>query len=93
MKKLLKGTRQVMTENNHYLNLKYYLVETNYFEQGTSNTAYGIEIMKEFNGQIETDIVQKITSHKDEVMQIIDKLISNTVTPMGMVLAIDELCS
>lgn len=93
MKKLLTGTRQVMTEDSHYLNLKYYLVETNYFEQGTSNTAYGIEIMKELNGEIETDIVQKITSHKDEVMQMIDKLIANTVTPMGMVTAIDELCS
>ncbi|QUI21997.1 hypothetical protein HZI73_06640 [Vallitalea pronyensis] len=93
MKKLLKGTRQVITEDNHYLNLEYYLVETNYVEQGTSNTAYGIEIMKEFNGEVETDIVQKITSHKDEAMQIMDKLIANTVTPMSMVIAIDELCS
>lgn len=93
MKKFLKGTRQVLTEDHKYLNLQYYLTETDYYEKGTMRTAYGIEIMKEFGGEVETDIVQKITNHKEDVMQIMDKLIANTVTPMGMVIAIDELCS
>ncbi|GKX27946.1 hypothetical protein SH1V18_04260 [Vallitalea longa] len=91
MKKRLQGTREVVTENNHIINLEYYLIETPYYEKNSLKVAYGIEILKKDNKILESDIVSKITDCKDKVMIILNKLIANTVTPVGMVVAIDEL--
>lgn len=91
MKKYLKGTRLVNTQEYQNINLEYYLIESTYMETGLSKTAYGIEILKTTGELIETDIIQKITDSKQKAMEIINKLIANTVTPIGMVYAIDEL--
>lgn len=91
MRKYLKGTRLVDTEDCQIINLEYYLIESTYMEIGISKTAYGIEILKTAGELIETDIIQKLTYSKQKAMNIINKLIANTVTPIGMVYAIDEL--
>lgn len=91
MKKCLQGTREVITENDHIINLEYYLIETPYYEENVLKVAYGIEILKRDNNNLESDIVSKITDCKDKINMIINKLIANTVTPVGMAVAIDEL--
>ncbi|MCT4686527.1 DUF6514 family protein [Vallitalea sp.] len=92
MKKYLKGTRQVITENNRIINLEYYLVESTYYEKDKAKIAYGIEILKRDNcNHLESDIVSKVTDSKDKIINIINKLIANIVTPVGIVCAIDEL--
>ncbi|WP_113671929.1 DUF6514 family protein [Vallitalea guaymasensis] len=92
MKKYLEGTRQVITENNLIINLEYYLVESTYYEKDETKVAYGVEILKRDNfNYLESDIVSKVTDSKDKIINIINKLIANIVTPVGMVCAVDEL--
>lgn len=92
MKKSLQGIRKIITESNHIINLEYYLIETPIYEKDTEKLVYGIEIIKEDDSNyLESDIISKITECKNEIMRIINKLIANTVTPVGMVTAIDEL--
>ncbi|QUH28321.1 DUF6514 family protein [Vallitalea guaymasensis] len=92
MKKYLEGTRQVITENNLIINLEYYLVESTYYEKDETKVAYGVEILKRDNfNYLESDIVSKVTDSKDKIINIINKLIANIVTPVGMVCVVDEL--
>lgn len=92
MKKYLKGTRQIITENNLSINLEYYLIESTYYDKDETKVAYGVEILKrdDYN-YLESDIVSKVTDSKDKIIAIINKLIANIVTPVGMVYAVDEL--
>ncbi|MCT4542316.1 MAG: DUF6514 family protein [Vallitalea sp.] len=91
MKKYLKGTRQAITDESIVIYLEYYLIESIYYEKEKTKTAYGIEVLMKNNEYYETDIVEKITNQKEKVLEMINKIIGNMVTPVGLIYAIDEL--
>lgn len=91
MKRYLEEVKEVRTEDNKSLHLEYYLIESVYYEKGIAKTAYGVEIMNRANRYIESEVIEKITNSKDKIYEILNKLITNAVTPTSMVYAVDEL--
>ncbi len=72
---------EVSKGNNKELNLEYYLLasETN------ATVTYGIQIslLKE-NGESETVIIPDVLASKPNMMELINRLYSNSVTPVSV---------
>ncbi len=85
----LIGTRNLMVCTDNVI-LEYYLVE-DYKESVQDKKLYGIQLNKSIGNVIEKEIIEAITYSKEITMKIISKLISNDVTPFGMVEVVDDL--
>ncbi|NLK20854.1 MAG: hypothetical protein GX308_01940 [Epulopiscium sp.] len=94
--KFLEGTRNCTTPEGEIIQLEYYLLENQGTEIGSIIKNYGIEIVKKRShfGEtiyIETDKIECLTYDKEKAKEIINKLISNSVTPISMLYIIDDL--
>jgi uncharacterized protein (DUF2267 family) len=90
----LIGERNVKLENQMEMVLKYYLVEGPSKEQGDMDRSiflYGIKIEKQFGRIVESEEVEALSYSKEVVLQLIQKLIECTVTPITLVEVVDEL--
>lgn len=92
----LIGTREIEDSLKHSMKLEYYLIE-DFGKQDKEVPVYGICIKKLFveNGKEleEQETTEGLSYSKEIVMQMIDKLISNSVTPVSMVEIVDNLIS
>jgi hypothetical protein len=72
------------------MNLEYYLLESDgHYYENENYKMYGIEIIKnELDNQhsavIESNAIYDISMNKDAVSEILNKLVSNQVTPIGL---------
>lgn len=92
----LEGTK-ILEIDEHEVELSYYLTECRKKENKDS-TLYGIQIEKRDSGNVEIESSGCITYSKEIVLQMIHKLMENTVTPITLLYIIDdfvtkELCS
>ena len=92
----LKGTKKLQLENHHEILLSYYLME--WRKKEDKKTLYGIQIEKKDGENIETENSGCLSYSQDFVLQLIHKMMENTVTPITMLYVIDdviteELCS
>lgn len=90
-----------ITDEETNLILDYYLIEDSKLPK-ENIILYGIKINKYTNMQrdsiLESNFVSGITTSKITIITLLDKLVDNTVTPIGMYDAIDDyitlnLCS
>jgi len=72
------------------MNLEYYIIETDALSRNDSElNLYGIQVVKKevdkFNSVLtETELVTDISSDKEGVKEILDKLVRNKVTPVAL---------
>ncbi|HHW31820.1 MAG TPA: hypothetical protein GXX20_09150 [Clostridiaceae bacterium] len=89
-------------ENNKekdLMELEYYLTESDEFEPDEIESynleidkQYGVEIVKIVNGtMIENKLIKNLTNCRDQALEVLKKLIYNTVTPMSMLPILDDL--
>lgn len=70
--------------------LKYFLIESEIYLEGEKHISYGMEIVKEFSGEIENSSVDSVTTNPFYMEQIIEKMRENTVTPVHLVDVIEN---
>lgn len=92
----LEGTKTLKLDE-HEVELSYYLTECRK-KENKDNILYGIQIEKNDSGNTEIESSGCISYSKEIVLQMIHKLMENTVTPITMLYIIDdfvteELCS
>ena len=76
------------------LELEYYLVESDVdmTEDIPEEKTYGIEIVKKTeNRNIENEMIRNLCYNKGCAMDILNKLVYNTVTPVELPFVIDDL--
>jgi len=72
------------------MNLEYYIIETDTLRQNNNElNLYGIQVVKtevdKLNSVVtETELVPNISSDKEGVKEILDKLVRNKVTPVAL---------
>lgn len=74
--------------------LEYYLLESEMDDpdQGTIQTAYGVEIVKRMgDGSAENKRYEKIYTNRQKVLDLIGLLAANTVTPLSLPYILDDL--
>ncbi|NLJ88762.1 MAG: hypothetical protein GX327_08355 [Epulopiscium sp.] len=94
--KYLEGTRNCSTLDGEIIQLEYFLLEKEGNDGNNSMKTYGIEIVKKksFLGKAictETDQIDCLTHEKEIAKEIINKLISNSVTPITMSYIINDI--
>lgn len=94
--KFLEGTRNCRIPNGGLIQLEYFLLEKENEQIDNITKTYGIEIVKKCNhfGETiytETDQIECLTCKKEKAQEIINKLISNSVTPISMLYIIDDM--
>lgn len=92
MKKLhLVGTQVLELESNKTMNLRYYLTECHKADNSAVQY-YGVQIeKKEEADSPEVEWVDYISSSKDIVLNMVEKLAKHTVTPISMVTIVDDI--
>lgn len=86
----LEGTKSLRLEDQHEIELSYYLMESR--KKGNKeSTLYGIQIQKKDGENLEIENSGCISYSKEIVLQMIHKLMENTVTPITMLYVIDDL--
>lgn len=86
-KDILIKAQQVLMEDGNTCDISYYI--TSCF--GINNLiSYGIKIIKE-GDRSETEFTGPITSSKDWIIGICNRLAGNLVTPMGLIYAVDDI--
>jgi hypothetical protein len=76
------------------IKLEYYLVESDIGTSGDSDgdKVYGIEIIKKTEEEkLECEMVKNYSFSIDNAKMVLEKLASNTVTPMGLPFVLDDL--
>lgn len=81
------------------IELEYYLTESDEFEPDEIKSydykldkQYGVEIVKIVNGiKVENKLIKNLTCCREQALEVLKKLIYNTVTPMGMLPVLDDL--
>lgn len=98
IKYLEKKVELLPTDNSAELEtnikLEYYLVESDMgtIEDTPSDKVYGIEIIKKTEEEkLECEMVKNYSCSIDNVKLVLEKLASNTVTPMGLPFVLDDL--
>ena len=79
---------------NKPMELEYYLIESEAYEidDFRIEKVYGVEIVKkDGESQLESNFVRDLSSSRDGVRSILDLLIKNTVTPVGLPFIIEDL--
>lgn len=94
--KYLEGTRNCSTPEGEIIQLEYFLLEKEGNDIGNFMKTYGVEIVKKSNffGKTvctETDQLDCLTYEKEVAKEIINKLISNSVTPISMSYIINDI--
>lgn len=88
--KTLMRTKFVEFSKENKIKLDYYLVT----EWKENQKYYGIMITKtDFNDVMESEETGALTESEIEAMDVLNILIRNDVTPMGLVESVDELMS
>lgn len=92
-RKYLQGTRYIRVDQESY-ELHYFLVA----EEVRDYQVYGIEIVKTLQIgdkqlQSESESVQGISDDRNEVEEMINRLIAGIVTPVALVEVLDQLVS
>lgn len=80
----------VLLDDAHNMKLDYSLTEK-VFETDQKTPYYGAKITKYLGDTVESDEVCGISTSKDFVISIIQKLYQHEVTPISMVEIVDEL--
>jgi len=85
---LLNETDLVGVTNGNKIMLEYYEIKKRSIEKTKLKTFYGIEIVKKEYGKdeikCEKNSVNKISTNENKIINIIEKLKSNKVTPIGL---------
>lgn len=85
---------EINSMTGNVLELEYYLVESDFKEEESSEMikGYGIEIIKKENGVFqESIIVKNIYCLRDNSESLVRKLLENTVTPVSLPYILDDL--
>ena len=83
-------SNEVLLEDARVMKLDYSLIEKSLGEN-YSECYYGIKITKYLDDLSETDEVSGISTSKETVVSVIQKLCQYQVTPISMIEAVDEL--
>lgn len=81
-------------EINKGMEIEYYLLESECLgsEAVYGQKVYGIEIIKKTEEEnIESEFVRNLSTSVDSVNIILDKMVKNLVTPVGMPFVLDDL--
>lgn len=91
MKQLqLLFSSEVILEDSRVMRLDYSLTEKSSMED--QNTSYyGVKVTKYLDDLMESDEIDAISSSKDSVVSILNKLYHHKVTPISLVEIVDEL--
>ncbi|NLM47398.1 MAG: hypothetical protein GX198_01045 [Epulopiscium sp.] len=94
--KYLEGTRNCSTLDGEMIQLEYFLLEKEGADGNNTVKTYGIEIVKKSNFlgkaiRTETDQIDCLTHEKELAKEIINKLISHSVTPITMPYIINDM--
>ena len=76
-------------DSREWLGLNYYLTEKQSSEK--EETVYGIKVTKQSEEGNEEDVVDNISYNKEEVLELLNLLSSNEVTPVCMAEILDDL--
>jgi len=99
--KSLVGTAEVELEelkkstNYSRMDLEYYMLEVQSCNQEVEQPSYGIQITKtqvdsSNNLDTETELIPDISTNREEVRSILQKLVKNKVTPVGLFNIIED---
>ncbi|MDP4182956.1 MAG: DUF6514 family protein [Bacillota bacterium] len=76
------------------IELEYYILESesSQWDLNLGDKVYGIEIIKKTEEKnIESEFVRNLSNHMDNVKSILDKMVKNSVTPVGLPFVLDDL--
>ncbi len=90
MNRLQLFSKEVVLEDKRLMKLDYSLTER-LMETEENTPYYGVKITKYVEDQIETDEISGISTSREEVVSILNKLYQFDVTPISMAEIVDEL--
>ena len=85
----LEGTKNLKLDNGNEILLSYYLME--WGKKENREMLYGIQIEKKDGENIEVENSGCISHSKGFVLELIHKMMENTVTPITMLYIIDDV--
>lgn len=84
----MRGKRVVDIQPERQMSLEYYVISTKSEEDGSE--VYGASIEKTEGEKIEKEEIAAISREKGMVVELVDLMITNTVTPISMVYIVDD---
>ena len=84
----MRGKRVVDIQPERQMSLEYYVISTKSEEDGSE--VYGASIEKTEGEKIEKEEIAAISRDKGMVVELVDLMITNTVTPISMVYIVDD---
>jgi hypothetical protein len=84
-------SNKVVLEDTRSMQLDYCLLESVSEEDNTAAPYYGIKISKYLGDLVEMDEVAGVSTSRESVLSILDKLYQYEVTPISMIEIVDEL--
>lgn len=84
----MRGKRVVDIQPERQMSLEYYVITTKSEEDGSE--IYGASIEKTEGEKIEKEEIKAISMQKDLVVELVDLMITHTVTPISMVYIVDD---
>jgi|GEM_PF-382289 len=82
-------SNDVLLENGKVMKLDYSLIES--ISEIDQSPYFGVRVTKYLDGQIETDEVAGLSSSREKVVKILNKLYKYEVTPISLVEILDCL--
>lgn len=84
-------SNDVLLDNSSVMKLDYSLIEN--VSEIDQSPYFGVRVTKYLDGQIETDEVCGLSSSREKVVKILEKLCKYEVTPISLVEVLDYLQS
>ena len=84
----IRGKRVVDIQPERQMSLEYYVISTKSEED--ESEVYGALIEKTEGENTEKEEITAISTQKDLVIELVDLMISHTVTPISMVYIVDD---